>query len=94
MVDRGGTEPMFPSDKRFRVVHISQRESEYGLYCFTTIGQGPCVCVGVNCGINHQGSRVESIPPGTLLVLKGGNAAFLELRIASERLSPEVVVSW
>jgi hypothetical protein len=93
MVD-GGTEPMFPSDKRFRVVHISQRAEEYGLYCFTTIGQGPCVCVGVNCVINHQGARVESIPPGTLLVLKGGNAAFLEPRIASERLSPEVVVSW
>eukprot|EP00978_Attheya_sp_CCMP212_P044792 scaffold322866_cov28-Attheya_sp.AAC.1 len=62
-----------PSSKRYRVVQIALDPGIFGRYCFTTIGQGPCVCVAVDCETSHQGGKLKNaIEAGDLMVLKGG----------------------
>jgi hypothetical protein len=84
-----------PSSKRYRVVQIALDPGIFGRYCFTTIGQGPCVCVAVDCETSHQGGKLKNaIEPGDLMVLKGGTSAFHEPRIPGSALSQEVTSSW
>eukprot|EP00978_Attheya_sp_CCMP212_P029175 scaffold102958_cov58-Attheya_sp.AAC.5 len=84
-----------PSSKRYRVIQIALDPGIFGRYCFTTIGQGPCLCVAMDCDTSHQGGKLKNaIETGDLMVLKGGTSAFHEPRIPGRVLSHEVKNSW
>jgi hypothetical protein len=65
----------------------------FSTFCFTTIGQGPCVCLAKNCGRAHQGAIVK-VKRGELLVSKNPTTVFGEPRIDASVLSDELMEEW
>jgi hypothetical protein len=62
----------------------------FSTFCFTTIGQIPCVCFAKNCGRAHQGAIVQ-VKRGELLVSKNPTTVFGEPRINASFLSNELM---
>jgi hypothetical protein len=83
------------SDKRYKLVQVAESNFAFSKYCLKTIGQGPCICIAVDCSVNHQGENKSTVvSPGDLMVVKGGNSAFLDPRVGGSRISKEVTQSW
>jgi hypothetical protein len=93
LISTNSTASLAGSTKRYRMVHIPSDIDIFGEICFTTIGQGPCVCFTRNCGVSHQGSVVR-FRRGELCVSKTPTTVFSEPIIAADLLSEEVLSEW
>eukprot|EP00978_Attheya_sp_CCMP212_P011827 scaffold29369_cov43-Attheya_sp.AAC.1 len=83
------------SDKRYKLVQVAESNFSFSKYCLKTIGQGPCICIAIDCSVNHQGKNKSTVvSPGDLMVVKGGNSAFLDPRVPGSRISKEVTQTW
>jgi hypothetical protein len=75
------------SDKRYKLVQVAESIFAFSKYCLKTIGQGPCICIAINCSVNHQGENKSTVmSPRDLMLVKGGNSAFLDPRVAGSRI--------
>jgi hypothetical protein len=39
--------------RRYQILRVPMDIDTFGTFCFTTIGQGPCMCFAKNCGTSH-----------------------------------------
>ena len=79
--------------KRYRITRVPLDIESFEKYCFTTIGQGPCICYAQNCATSHQGA-VIGVKRGELLVAKGPTTVFGEPRINAAFLSEALLSEW
>jgi hypothetical protein len=79
--------------RQYRILRVPMDIEIFSTFCFTTIGQGPCVCLAKNCGTAHQGAIVK-VKRGELLVSKNPTTVFGEPRIDASILSDELMEEW
>ncbi len=76
--------------RRYRILRVPMDIEIFSTFCFTTIGQGPCVCFAKSCGTAHQGAIVR-VKRGELLVSKNPTTVFGEPRIDASFLGDELM---
>ena len=79
--------------RRYRILRVPMDIDTFGTLCFTTIGQGRCVCFAKNCGTSHQGAIVR-VKRGELVVSKNPTTVFGEPRINASFLIDGLMEEW
>jgi hypothetical protein len=79
--------------RRYRILRVPVDIDTFRTLCFTTIGQGPCMCFAKNCGTSHQGAIVR-VKRGELVVSKNQTTVFGEPRVDASFLSDGLMEEW
>ena len=84
---------MYDPKQRYQIFLAPDSLEDLRRYCFSGIGKSGTLCIEQNCRKSHTGPKYE-IDPGSILIRKTSNKAFLEPITSSTNLHLDLIGTW